>query len=125
MAPGIVCIVRFIKNQTVQIDMSASSLSSPHYRRIAESLRHTLASGALRPGDRMISARKLAERERVSLPTALEALRCLETEGLIVARPRSGYFVSQRNTEQPIPSARALSGPRTRDLVSRCAFTVQ
>ncbi|MCA1179758.1 MULTISPECIES: PLP-dependent aminotransferase family protein [unclassified Pantoea] len=91
--------------------MSALPLSSPHYRRIAESLRHTLASGVLRPGDRMISARKLAEREQVSLPTALEALRCLEAEGLIIARPRSGYFVSPRNTERQIPPAPALSGP--------------
>ena len=70
--------------------MSAPSRSSPHYRRIADMLRFTITSGALRAGDRMISARKLAERERVSLPTALEALRCLEAEGLIVARPRSG-----------------------------------
>ena len=111
MALIIVCIVRFIENQTAQIDMPVLSLSSPHYRRIAESLRHTLASGALRPGDRMISARKLAEREQVSLPTALEALRCLEAEGLIIARPRSGYFVSPRNTERQIPPAPALSGP--------------
>jgi len=59
----------------------------------------------------MISARKLAEREQVSLPTALEALRCLEAEGLIIARPRSGYFVSPRNTERQIPPAPALSGP--------------
>ena len=88
MAHIIGCIVRFIENQTVQIAMSAPSQTSPHYRRIAEMLRLTLASGALRPGDRMISARKLAEREHVSLPTALEALRCLEAEGLIVARPR-------------------------------------
>lgn len=68
---------------------------TPHYRRIAEMLRLTLASGALRTGDRIISARKLAEREQVSLPTALEALRYLEAEGLIIARPRSGYFVRQ------------------------------
>lgn len=108
MKHSIVCIVRFIENQTVQIAMSAPVLSSPHYRRIAEILRLTLASGALRPGDRMISARKLAEREQVSLPTALEALRCLETEGLIVARPRSGYFVQQIST---VPSSHSSSGP--------------
>ncbi|KAA9167223.1 GntR family transcriptional regulator, partial [Delftia sp. BR1] len=44
----------------------------PQYRRIAQALRQTLACGALRPGDRLISARSLAEREQVSLPTALE-----------------------------------------------------
>ncbi|HAT1576678.1 TPA: PLP-dependent aminotransferase family protein [Raoultella ornithinolytica] len=95
MAPRIACIVRFIKNQTIQITMSDPSPPTPHYRRIAELLRLTLTSGALRTGDRIISARKLAEREQVSLPTALEALRYLESEGLIIARPRSGYFVHQ------------------------------
>jgi len=123
MAPGIVCIVRFIENQTVQIDMSVLPLSSPHYRRIAESLRHTLASGALQPGDRMISARKLAEREQVSLPTALEALRWLEAEGLIIARPRSGYFVTPRNTERQIPPALSGPVPVTLSAVARSLFS--
>lgn len=123
MALIIVCIVRFIENQTAQIDMSVLPLSSPHYRRIAESLRHTLASGALRPGDRMISARKLAEREQVSLPTALEALRCLEAEGLIIARPRSGYFVTPRNTERQIPPALSGPVPVTLSAVARSLFS--
>ncbi|SEL60816.1 transcriptional regulator, GntR family [Kosakonia sacchari] len=88
-------------------------------------LRFTLASGVLRVGDRMISARKLAEREQVSLPTALEALRCLEAEGLIVARPRSGYFVCQINTPQNMPSSHHLSGPVpvTMSAVARSLFS--
>lgn len=105
--------------------MSAPRLLSQHYRRIAEMLRLTLASGVLRVGDRMISARKLAEREQVSLPTALEALRCLEAEGLIVARPRSGYFVCQINTSQNMPSSQDLPGPVpvTMSAVARSLFS--
>ncbi|HHT5654145.1 TPA: PLP-dependent aminotransferase family protein [Klebsiella pneumoniae] len=105
--------------------MSAPRLLSSHYRRIAEMLRLTLASGVLRVGDRMISARKLAEREQVSLPTALEALRCLEAEGLIVARPRSGYFVCQINTSQNMPSSQDLPGPVpvTMSAVARSLFS--
>jgi DNA-binding transcriptional MocR family regulator len=94
MALRIACIVRFIKNQTIQIrcpTLPADSPLPPNSRNAAADA----ASGALRAGDRIISARKLAEREQVSLPTALEALRCLEAEGLIIARPRSGYFVRQ------------------------------
>ena len=87
------------------------SAPSPHYRRIAERLRLTLSSGALRVGDRMISARKLAEREHVSLPTALEALRCLEAEGLIVARPRSGYYIHQISLPPRAEPARSTPGP--------------
>jgi DNA-binding transcriptional MocR family regulator len=125
MSKRIVCIVRFIENQTIQMAMSAPSLSVPHYRRIAEMLRQTLAAGALRSGDRMISARKLAEREQVSLPTALEALRCLEAEGLIVARPRSGYFVSRVNAardEKAVPQP-TCPVPVTLSAVARTLFS--
>lgn len=88
-------------------------------------LRLTLASGALRPGDRMISARKLAEREQVSLPTALEALRCLEAEGLIVARPRSGYFVCQAEISRNTHPLHPLRGPVpvTLSAVARSLFS--
>lgn len=103
----------------------SSSAAAPHYRRIAEMLRQTLASGALRPGERVISARKLAEREQVSLPTALEALRCLEAEGLIVARPRSGYFVRQAAKSQAVqpsrPSPRPV--PVTMSALARSLFS--
>ncbi|KAA5945338.1 PLP-dependent aminotransferase family protein [Enterobacter cloacae] len=101
------------------------SVPSPHYRRIAEMLRLTLASGALRPGDRMISARKLAEREHVSLPTALEALRCLEAEGLIIARPRSGYYVHQTRAPHNVPSSRTPPGPVpvTMSAIARSLFS--
>lgn len=91
--------------------MSDPSPPTPHYRRIAELLRLTLTSGALRTGDRIISARKLAEREQVSLPTALEALRYLEAEGLIIARPRSGYFVHQIISAGKRPGTASLPVP--------------
>ena len=101
------------------------SAPSPHYRRIAERLRLTLSSGALRVGDRMISARNLAEREHVSLPTALEALRCLEAEGLIVARPRSGYYIHQISLPPRAEPARSTPGPVpvTMSAVARSLFS--
>lgn len=101
------------------------SAPSPHYRRIAEMLRLTLSSGALQVGDRMISARKLAERECVSLPTALEALRCLEAEGLIVARPRSGYYVHRTRIPPRVEPSRSPSGPVpvTMSAVARSLFS--
>ncbi|EMQ0912370.1 aminotransferase-like domain-containing protein [Raoultella ornithinolytica] len=124
MAPRIACIVRFIKNQTIQITMSDPSPPTPHYRRIAELLRLTLTSGALRAGDRIISARKLAEREQVSLPTALEALRYLEAEGLIIARPRSGYFVHQIISagERPGTASLPVPVPVTMSAIARSLF---
>lgn len=104
--------------------MSDPSPPTPHYRRIAELLRLTLTSGALRTGDRIISARKLAEREQVSLPTALEALRYLEAEGLIIARPRSGYFVHQIISagERPGTASLPVPVPVTMSAIARSLF---
>ena len=96
----------------------------PRYRQIAAELRKTIESGALRPGGRLISARRLAEREQVSLPTAVEALRCLESDGLVVARPRSGYFVQSGMTKamQPArPSKRPV--PVTMSALARSLFS--
>lgn len=99
-----------MENHLVQIAMPESS-APPRYRRIADALRNTVASGALRPGDRVISARQLAQREHVSVPTALEALRCLEAEGLIVARPRSGYFVRPQHRQEAVQASRPSLRP--------------
>lgn len=92
-----ICIGRSSENDTIQF-------MAPRYRQIADTLLTMIASGTLRPGERLISARRLAEREQVSLPTAVEALRCLEASGLIVARPRSGYFLVGRTLEEMRPS---------------------
>lgn len=96
----------------------------PRYRRIAEDLRHALAAGTALPGERVISARRLAARESVSLPTAVEALRLLEAEGLIVARPRSGWFVAAPRSDTPRPTV-AARGPRpvTLSALARSLFS--
>ncbi|MES1163844.1 MAG: PLP-dependent aminotransferase family protein, partial [Rhizobacter sp.] len=59
----------------------------------ARHYRGAIQSGALAPGDAMPSVRALTRLHQVSLSTALQACRRLEDEGLLEARPRSGYFV--------------------------------
>jgi DNA-binding transcriptional MocR family regulator len=68
--------------------------SGPRYQAIAALLERAIASGALRPGDRLPSVRSLAEQHRVSLSTALAAYRHLENRFAVQARPKSGYFVA-------------------------------
>ncbi len=70
------------------------------YRRLANHYRDAMASGTLLPGDRIPSVRMLMQRHQVSLATALQACRCLESEGWLEARPRAGYFVLPRQSEQ-------------------------
>lgn len=63
------------------------------YERVAEQLRQRIQRGLLPAGGRMPSLRGVGREQRVSLATAVEAYSQLEREGLIEARPRSGYFV--------------------------------
>ena len=63
------------------------------YERLAEHLRHQIQRGVLPAGERMPSLRSVGREQRVSLATAVEAYTQLEREGLIEARPRSGFFV--------------------------------
>jgi DNA-binding transcriptional MocR family regulator len=65
----------------------------PLYQRVAHHYRGAIRSGVLPPGERMPSVRSLTRLHQVSLSTALQACRSLEDEGLLEARPRSGYFV--------------------------------
>lgn len=96
----------------------------PRYRMIADALRQTLEAGGVPPGQRLISARRLAEREQVSLPTAVEALRCLEAEGWIIARPRSGYFASSGSLNGLSPSLPLpLPVPVTLSALARSLFS--
>lgn len=56
-------------------------------------LRTDLASGFLAPGDQIVQER-LAERYGVSRAPLREALRLLESEGLVTHEPHRGYFVT-------------------------------
>ncbi|MCI4568426.1 PLP-dependent aminotransferase family protein [Lysobacter sp. CFH 32150] len=80
------------------------------YERLAERLRGQIQRGVLRAGERMPSLRRLGREQRVSLATAVEAYLHLEREGLVEARPRSGYYVRAPHASLP----RGLTPARTR-----------
>jgi DNA-binding transcriptional MocR family regulator len=74
--------------------MSVGTESTPPlYLRIAESVSQQVARGALRPGDRVPSLRRLSRQQRVSMSTALQAYLWLESRGYLEARPQSGFYV--------------------------------
>ena len=77
------------------------------YEQVADRIRSLIANRTLQPGDRLPSVRKLHQQLSVSISTVLEAYRLLEDEGMISARPQSGYYVKQTPfilTEEPTPS---------------------
>jgi len=77
---------------------------TPIYRRLAGHYREAIETGALPQGDRFPSLRNLMARHQVSLSTALQTCRQLESDGWLEARPRSGNFVCQprRTPRQPL-----------------------
>ena len=77
------------------------------YERLANDLGGLIASGTLRPGDRLPSVRRLADERRLSASTVVQALRQLEERGLVEARPQSGFFVRHGAQSRPEPTARA------------------
>jgi DNA-binding transcriptional regulator YhcF (GntR family) len=67
--------------------------SEPRYLRIAATIRHRIATGALRPGDRVPSTRQVVRDFGVAMATATRALAVLRDEGLVVTHPGSGTVV--------------------------------
>lgn len=81
------------------------------YEQLTKALLAELASGLYGKGQRFVSKRKICKRWNISDPTALSALRWLVEQGLIEARPRSGYYVSPRSQKHAL-----LHLPRMRTL---------
>ncbi|MGC9332927.1 MAG: GntR family transcriptional regulator [Anaerolineae bacterium] len=65
----------------------------PLYHQLASILRQQIATGKLRPGDRIPSEAQLCEQYEVSPMTARRALTALLDEGLATAAPGRGTFV--------------------------------
>ncbi|MFT4242531.1 MAG: PLP-dependent aminotransferase family protein [Acidovorax sp.] len=70
--------------------------SLPQYQLIAGVLRRSIQAGTLPQGSKLPSVRALGTTHGVSVLTALQALRLLEQERWVEARPRSGFFVTRR-----------------------------
>jgi DNA-binding transcriptional MocR family regulator len=66
------------------------------HQAIAAEIEAMIEGGAFRPGDRLPSTRALAHANDASLATVMQAFESLADRGLIVVRPRSGYYVAAR-----------------------------
>lgn len=75
--------------------------TEPVYLQIRERIRRLIRTGALQPGDRLPSIRTMAENAQVNKLTVIEAYSVLEADGLIHARPGSGYFVNEETIPTP------------------------
>lgn len=71
----------------------------PLYEEIAAKIGRQIEQGAYRAGERIPSIRTISRQMRVSINTAMGAYTRLENDGLIEARPQSGYYVRSRPPE--------------------------
>lgn len=76
------------------------------YEKLAAELEGMMVDGALRHGDRLPSVRRLSQERRLSVSTVVQALRQLESRGLVEARPQSGYFVRRPGPARAEPVRR-------------------
>lgn len=68
-------------------------MSTHRYRQLEQALSEEIREGQRAPGERMPSIRQLSRERQLSKSTVLAAYSRLEADGLIEARPRSGFFV--------------------------------
>lgn len=66
------------------------------YQQLAQQIIDQIALGAWLPGDKLPSLREQVTLSRMSFMTVSHAYQTLESQGVIVARPQSGYYVASR-----------------------------
>jgi GntR family transcriptional regulator len=77
-----------------QIDLNAGM---PVYRQILDQFKYYIASGVLKPGDRLPSIRELAQTLAVNPTTVVRVYADLEHEGVIEMQHGRGAFVTARS----------------------------
>jgi GntR family transcriptional regulator, rspAB operon transcriptional repressor len=103
---------------SARLDGNGQSLSSRAYQQI----RDEILSGDLSIGD-VLSRRRLAERLNMSFLPITEALKCLETEGLVESRPRIGTRV-RVPSEQDIRDSNVIREALESQAARLCASSV-
>ena len=82
--------------------------ATPLYIQIKQQVRMAVATGALRPGDRVPTVRDLATDLRINFNTVARAYREMQSEGLLNSTRGSGTFVSDDAAEVGQDEARRV-----------------
>jgi GntR family transcriptional repressor for pyruvate dehydrogenase complex len=69
------------------------------YEQVVEHLKRYIIDNELRPGDRLPTEAELAQRFQVSRQSVREAVKVLESVGLVETRPRDGSRLKAANTD--------------------------
>ncbi|WP_286264936.1 PLP-dependent aminotransferase family protein [Thalassotalea atypica] len=80
------------------------------YQQVVEFIDKQQAQGALRPGDKLPSLRKLSQQFEISVPTVKQAYIELEKQGRVCARPQSGYYLQAQMARTLLPRPNNWAG---------------
>lgn len=94
------------------LDKTSSSFL---YQQVIDFVGYQQKTGALSPGDKLPSLRKLSRQFEISVPTVKQAYIELERQGRVCARPQSGYYLTaqQARTLKPRPTKWSHCAPVT------------
>ena len=95
------------------------------FERLASQISDLIQRGDLPPGTRIPAVRAACDAYGVSPSTVFRAYYLLESQGLIVARPRSGYFVSAAAPGAPLHGAASAPNEPSKSVnISELVFEV-
>lgn len=72
----------------------------PMYKQVADQIKDAIASGQLKPDDKLPSIREMSVELKISIITIKRAYSDLENENYIYTRPGMGSFVADINREK-------------------------
>ncbi len=91
----------------------------PAYQRVADDLRHAIATGTYQPGDQLPTLAELTSRYGIAVMTARDAIRQLVADGLVVSRQGKGaYVLRQPSTDE------SITAPQLLDLLNQVSRSV-
>lgn len=93
------------------------------YKTLAEKIAEQIKKGVYRSGERLPSIRRFAEKNKISVSTAVNVYSYLEDRRLITAKPKSGYIVNP-NTTLDVPESSDSSFKPTRVKLSDLTFDI-
>ncbi|GAA2113318.1 GntR family transcriptional regulator [Nocardioides bigeumensis] len=97
----------------ITIDASATE---PPFEQVKQQITAQVASGALQPGDKLPTVRRLAADLGIAPNTVARSYRELEAEGVVDTRGRSGTFVSGNQVDRAAREAAAAYVEKIRAL---------
>lgn len=83
------------------------------YERYADEIADLIRTQVLQPGDRLPSVRQARAQRKISAATVFEAYVLLEARGLILCRPRSGFYVAAQRRQRTREPETAVPVPRS------------